>query len=175
MRSFFTGSGNSRREEMRRSTSEEHNSSPRALESGTFDEAPLVPEDELTEDQIRLRKALAKMRKLDKILIKKQKLAARVKRDRISLQRHVVSEVEMLEAVNDSDRTPSREEAVNTHKYLAMVRNDIKVKPDASATSSLLGGTGVGGFGGPDGNYEPLFATQPLIEHDQAVTKEDAK
>ena len=162
----------------RRQTFEEHSSSPRAIETESFDEAPLVPEEELTEDQIRLRKALAKMRKLDRILIKKQKLADRVKRDRISLQRHVLSEVEMLESASESDRTPSREEALNTHKYLAMVRNDVRIKPDESATSSQLrmdSGIESGEAGSSDTNYEPLFATQPFIEDDQTGVNEQTK
>ena len=120
-----------------------------------------MADDELTEDQIRLRREFEKMRRLDKILRKKQRLADRVKRDRISFQRHVVSEVELIESGNvlSSDRTPSREETVNTSKYMALVKNDIQLKPTRFKMLKQDGSEAEG--------FEPVFATQPDLDDDK--------
>ncbi|XP_060070589.1 fibrous sheath-interacting protein 1-like [Ylistrum balloti] len=74
-------------------------------------------EEILDEVDPKLKDAILKMRKLDRILAKKVKREREVKKDRIMLQRRIKDELTDLKSEGSNER---KEEKMNTSKYLAL-------------------------------------------------------
>ncbi|KAK3580867.1 hypothetical protein CHS0354_032928 [Potamilus streckersoni] len=89
----------------------------------------------------KMKEALDKMRKLDKVLAKWIKKEKQVKRDRILLERRLRSEIEAMK----SDGREHKDVANNTQKFLAL-----ELPPHHNAGIVLT----------DDGTEEPVFATQ---------------
>ncbi|OWF53389.1 uncharacterized protein LOC110446454 [Mizuhopecten yessoensis] len=103
-------------------------------------------EEILDEVDPKLKEAILKMRKLDRILAKKMKREREVKKDRILLQRRIKDELSGLKSEGSNER---KEEKMNTSKYLAL-------------TLPLSHNEGVEV---PNNPSEPVFTTQ-LNEQD---------
>ncbi|XP_062595458.1 uncharacterized protein LOC134256814 [Saccostrea cucullata] len=91
-----------------------------ALEQGQLPGARGRGEEEeegLENMEPKLKEAILKMRKLDRILAKKVKKEREVKRDRLLLERRIKEEIEAMNTERDGEY---REEKNNTEKYLAL-------------------------------------------------------
>nr|XP_022328864.1 fibrous sheath-interacting protein 1-like [Crassostrea virginica] len=108
------------REEMK-SELEVYKEGMEALEQGTLPGArgrdPSKEEEGLEDMEPKLREAILKMRKLDRILTKKVKREKEVKRDRLILERRIKEEIA---AMKTDGKGENREEKNNTEKYLAL-------------------------------------------------------
>ncbi|XP_033735504.1 reticulocyte binding protein 2 homolog b-like [Pecten maximus] len=94
----------------------------------------------------KLKDAILKMRKLDRILAKKMKREREVKKDRILLQKRIKDELSGLKSDGSNER---KEEKLNTSKYLALT-----LPPSHNEGVEV-----------PNSSNEPVFTTQ-LNEQD---------
>ncbi|XP_056021302.1 uncharacterized protein LOC125652330 [Ostrea edulis] len=106
------------REEMK-SELEVYKQGVEALEQGQLPGAKVQDREEegLENMEPKMKEAILKMRKLDKILSKKIKKEKEVKRDRILLERRIKEEIEAMKSERNGEY---REEKNNTDKYLAL-------------------------------------------------------
>ena len=74
------------------------------------------------EDDIdpRVREALIQMRKFDRILEKRTRRERRVKRERIALQKRLREELDELNRERPADCKSSKDELVNTERFLTL-------------------------------------------------------
>ena len=74
------------------------------------------------EDDIdpRVREALIQMRKFDRILEKRTRRERRVKRERIALQKRLREELDELNRDRPADCKSSKDELVNTERFLTL-------------------------------------------------------
>lgn len=67
-----------------------------------------------------MKEALVQMRKFDRILEKRTKRERRVKRERIALQRKLKQEIEDLNKERPSGCKSTKDETVNTERFLSL-------------------------------------------------------
>ncbi|XP_067943111.1 fibrous sheath-interacting protein 1-like [Watersipora subatra] len=104
------------------------------------------------EDDIdpRVKEALLQMRKYDRILEKRSRRERRVKRERIALQKKLREELEELSHERPSGCKSTRDESVNTEKFLSLPPSIARLDKEVPENSE-----------DEDWSGAPLFATQP--------------